>query len=422
MTNDVSHIQKQFYINHMLYPKIPAYNIGSVFKVEGELNTELLEQAINIVFVRYDILRSTFKRAGSQITQSVIGIDEFPLQIEMENVPTNFAKNVGKEVTDEVNRPFNLANWPLCRVKLFQYNNSISVLTFTFHHIIIDLYSKTVFSKEVSHIYNQLQTEKVDDKSTIRKKYSSYVSAEKKWLSSEESKKSILFWNSILSDVNFELNLPTDYSRPTICTKQGKRYPFSFDEVISSKLQDYAKLNTLKVFTVLLGAFSILCKELSKQNSFTIGVPMSNRRTGVNKEMFGPVLNIVPIPLNFSRYENEVEVLKDIRKNLLFAHRNQELPYTHLLKHLEFEKGFAKNPIFQVGFTEEPPMSLNLEGVKIKPVDFVRDGAQLDLFLTFWYSENKFHAYLEYSVDLFEESTILDWINKYKSIVNKVIT
>ena len=294
--------------------------------------------------------------------------------------------------------------------------------------IVIDLYSKKVFSKEVSHIYNQLLIDQADYKNklyfknTIEKKYSNYVSAEKKWMSSEESKKAILFWSSILSDVNFELNLPTDFSRPAICTKQGKRFHFSFSEDVSSKLQNYAKLNTLKVFTVLLGAFSILCKELSKQNKFAIGVPMSNRRIGINKEMFGPVLNIVPIPVNFSKNDNEVDILKNIRKNLLFAHRNQELPYIHLLKYLEFEKGFSKNPIFQVGFTEEPPMSLKLNGVKVEPLDFIREGAQLDLFLTFWQSENKFHAYLEYSADLFEESTILDWINKYKSIVNKIIT
>ncbi len=416
----ISYVQKQFYINYMMYPQSPVYNICSVFKLEGKVNLNLLEESINCVIRKYDLLRSSYSREGREILQTIEGNKSFYFKVEEVKISGHFSSN-NVALKEEVHQPFDLTRGLLLRVKRFNYEDGVSLLIITFHHIIIDLRSKILFGKEVSNFYNQLLHEVKKEDNSLVDGYSKYVAAEKEWMKTEECSKSIKFWQSFLPEEGFVLNLPMDFNRPEISTKKGKRIYFDVSKEITTRIEVFAKMNLLKIFTVLLGSFAILCQHLSKQNCFNIGVPLSNRRKTNYKEIFGPTLNIVPIPVNFSKIESEKEVLKDIRQSMLFAHRHQELPYTFLLNHIKFERNFSHNPVFQVGFTEEPPMELALDGVVVTPIPIEKEGAQLDLFLTFWQRENRIHFYFEYSSDLFKESTIQEWIKKYTNILEDLV-
>ena len=59
------------------------------------------------------------------------------------------------------------------------------------------------------------------------------------------------------------------------------------------------------------------------------------------------------------------EVLRQVRLEMLAAHRNQEMPYEQMVKKLQTKRDPSYNPFFQVGFTFEPPMELEFAGVKL---------------------------------------------------------
>lgn len=422
MNFPISSIQKQFYINSMMYPKDTSYIIPSVFKINSAINVDLLEKSINSIIVRHEILRSFYTRKGNQVLQAFINKSEAKIKVDQVFLPSIYKEIEFEELNNEIHGVFKLDLWPLFRVKLFSFKNEISILAITFHHIIIDLHSKMAFGEELSYYYNQyfenndLKIEESDNS------YKEFVSWEKKSLGTPEADRMIKFWKNHLKGADFKLNLPTDFERPSLSTKKGKRIYFSLDKLRTDRVKIFGKKKSIDPFVILLSAYALLCNCLSKQDHVIVGVPVTNRRKLSFKNTFGPLLNIIPIHVNFSTINNENDLIKQVRISLLQAHRNQEIPFLFLLEKIEFEKSFSRNALFQVGFTSESPMELSFDDVIISPMLVERSGSQLDLFFTFWENEGEIHILLEYSNDLFKESTICQWIENYKDIIMKMVS
>ena len=56
----VSLIQRQFWVLHNFSPDSPAYNIPLVSVIKGDLNSDALETALNILLEKYRIFRAIF--------------------------------------------------------------------------------------------------------------------------------------------------------------------------------------------------------------------------------------------------------------------------------------------------------------------------------------------------------------------------
>ncbi|MFZ0282944.1 MAG: amino acid adenylation domain-containing protein, partial [Bacteroidales bacterium] len=187
---------------------------------------------------------------------------------------------------------------------------------------------------------------------------------------------------------------------------------------LSDKVLRFAKENNVNSFTVLLTAYAIFLNRLTSQSDIIVGVPLTNRRKPQFKDTFGCFVNIVPVLSHFSDNITGIELLKQIRKSLLNAHRIQELPFL-TINNLLRNKG--SNSILRAGFTFEPPVTLSLDNLDIQPLIVEKKGAQLDLFFTLWEQHEVFQGYLEYSTVLFKEVTANRFIQIYQRIIKSLV-
>ncbi len=116
------------------------------------------------------------------------------------------------------------------------------------------------------------------------------------------------------------------------------------------------------------------------------------------------------------------EVLRQVRLEMLAAHRNQEMPYEQMVKKLQTKRDPSYNPFFQVGFTFEPPMELEFAGVEITTQKIHNQGTQLDLFLNLWEKEEEVHGFIEYNRELFDDSTLTRFAGHYKTLLQAILT
>nr|WP_319398892.1 condensation domain-containing protein [uncultured Carboxylicivirga sp.] len=419
MNQSVSFIQKQFYINYLMCPQDTSYHIPSLFKIKGEVDGVALEVAANHLLKKYEVLRYSFHRKGREVLfevddNCVITLPKTTLDFPFEDV------NI-EAIYKEIHKPFNLEEAPLVRMHLFVFNNDVSVLSIVIHHIIIDLHSKQVFGKELSDLYNLAITGKDIQTETISDSYSDYAERERTFLEGKEAAKMMGYYQNVFNETDYLISWPLKEERPVKGSKKGKRINFTIDKGLSERIRDFSKNNSIAPFTLLMSAFVLLCRNVSKQDKVVLGIPLSNRRKKENKDVFGPLVNIVPILIDLKNTEKDTEVVSLVRKGLLMAHRNQEIPFIHLIENLNLKRSFSYNPLFQAGFTSEPPMHLTLDKVDITPLCFEREGAQLDLFYTYWEEQDDFTGYLEYSTDLFYEDQMNEWIEVYKSLIQKLV-
>lgn len=415
----ISKFQEQFWYLHKLAPKSAAYNIPLVLELDKLPDITLLEKAINIIIERHEVLRSNYCWYDFSLTQRIKDGDASRLSIELQCFNQHSSEiGVPEEVLEEVNKPFHLDNSPLLRVKIFEYQNII-FLSFVFHHIIIDIHSKTIFENELTEIYNSLLSGKTPSLNTTYKQYQEYCTFSNEWLESKEAQKLKKDWLLDLPSVNSVVNLPIDYQRPKLGQQEGNRFNFKLSEHLSTTIKESSNHAITKDFVFLLSCYTILLFKLSQQDKIVIGVPLSNRRQKEYKYTFGVFVNTLPITIDFSLMKTYSDVIKQVRQKLLFAHRKQEIPFISIAQSSQ-NRNTSHNPYFQTGFTFEPRMCLELEGVKIKPISVERSGSQLDLFLTFWEENEQYNGFWEYSTNLFRRSTIDRFHQQYLNICDDV--
>jgi amino acid adenylation domain-containing protein len=418
-TTNISRIQEQFWLLQKVYKDNSAYNIPSVFKIKGQLNFPALNKAFSCILKKHNILRSFFIEENNSVCQKMLDFENDIFSIDI--VKAEKGKNdIPVGIYEEINKPFALNQWPLFRVKLFRITDSEWFLTIVFHHILVDLHTKDIFSKELSEYYSIFNKNIDSVIDLIPDSCSEYASWLNTWLQSPDAKSKIASWENELSVSTDTLELPTDFQRPKLTTLEGKRLLFNLSQPISNQVNNFAKEHNLNSFTVMLAAYAVFLSKLTMQKRISIGVPLTNRKNEQFKDTFGCFVNIVPVFIDFEDNDTIESIVIKVRKQLLFAHRRQEVPFLNIND--IFRRNNNSRNMFQAGFAFEHPMKLELAECLTETVLYERDGAQLDLFLTLWEQADGIYGFLEYSTQLFTEKTVERFRDIYLKTVNAFIT
>jgi amino acid adenylation domain-containing protein len=423
-TYPASIIQEQFWLINRLQPDNTAYNIPSLFRLKGSLNSDFIKQSVSEITRRHEIFRTTFASENGQLQQIIT--DEprcaFSSILLTDLTSEQTEEKLQSLIRREVETPFDLERGPLLRVTLYRISDDEHYLLIMMHHIITDLRSKELFSAELSFLYNALTQGKPSVLPPPEQHYKNFALWQKNWLKSKQSEAMLAYWQEHLRNHSGYLNLPTDRPRQPVQILSGEAIPFHLPRFFTESLKKFSRRNSVNIFLTLLTAYLILLFRYTSQKDIVIGVPLTNRRHDPHKDILGCFVNILPLSFTISHDLTFEDVLRQVRLEMLAAHRNQEAPYELIVKSLRPKRDPSYNPLFQAGFTFEPPMELELEGVEITAQKIHNHGTQLDLFLTLWEKEEEVHGFIEYNKELFDESTLTRLAGHYETLLQSILT
>lgn len=419
-----SALQHQFWLINELHPGNCAYNIASLFNIKGPLDVPALEQSILSVIARHDIFRTTFQKDIGRLAQYINIEPAFKLPQTDIEAPANGnpAPEFERLIIEQTTRPFDLEKGPLLRACLIRHDETHHTLLIVMHHIITDLRSKELLSNEIAAAYNQLASNIPHDLTDQVIQYRDYANWQKSWLDSPEAKKMAAFWAGDLKNHSGILNLATDRSRPTAATLKGSHIPFEAPPHLYKAIKALSKQTGMDTFIILLAAYLALLFRTTYQKDIIIGVPLTNRRQNNHKNTMGCFVNILPLGFLLSSDMPFSELIKQVRHKMLLAHRNQEIPFTNILDAVQPKRNPGTNALFQVGFTVEPSMKLNLHNLEITPRKIHNKGAQLDIFLSFLDITETIQGYFEYNSEIFDEATIRHFCDHYQNLLEIAAT
>jgi amino acid adenylation domain-containing protein len=418
----LSKVQETFWVLNSIYPENTAYHIPSLFLIEGPIDTNTLEKAVNHLFDRHQVLRAYFSK-NAPVSQSFVEPQQVSIKIAEKNLDLDWnANKLPDEVLTNIHAPFDLSEPPLFRVNLYQFSDKKSLLIFVFHHIIIDLYSKTIFGRELSLLYNAFVKGQPVPELDPALDFADHLTRYENWSSTIEGQQMMKDWKQNLPNAERILELPTDRQRPAELDLNGSRIFFELKNDYFAGIKNLARANSLNAFTILLSAYAIFLRKFTGQEQITIGVPFTNRRNEKDQSTFGCYVNILPLEIDFSANPTGVELLRQIRLAMLHTHRRQEISFVELVQLTQSKGQTNHNAFFQAGFTFEPPMELTLDGVKTLSLPFERKGAQLDIFMTLWENNESFCGYWEYAESLLEKDTVVKWIDNFKETIGQFIS
>ena len=222
-TYPLSYTQQGVWSIERLAPGNSAYNVSAGLRLQGSLEPNILEQCINEIIRRHEVLRSTFVMLDERPVQQVAS----SLTLSMPLVDLQHLAEADREpyveqwALSNAQTSFDLTVAPLMRATLFRLDPQHHILVLVLHHIVVDGQSMFILKTEMTKLYESFSAGRPSSLAELPAQYGDLSIRERNRLQGETLERLLSFWkNTLQSDLGV-LNLPTDHPRPH-CAKFSK--------------------------------------------------------------------------------------------------------------------------------------------------------------------------------------------------------
>ncbi|MGW2283094.1 amino acid adenylation domain-containing protein, partial [Streptomyces sp. NPDC001770] len=202
-----------------------AYNVPMAVRLEGPLNVDALDAALNDVVERHAPLRTLFETVDGEPRQRILPAAQARVAIQHREVTPDA---LDRAVAEAGRHVFDLRTELPLTVMLFRLDEATHHLVIVLHHIATDGESGNVYFTDLAHAYTArnagVEGNKVLEPLQVR--YADYAVWQQRALGSAEDTESILsqelaFWRETLDGLPEEHTLNLDRPRPAQATHRG---------------------------------------------------------------------------------------------------------------------------------------------------------------------------------------------------------
>ena len=421
-TVPLSFAQERLWFFDRLMPGHPYYNEPVALRLRGLLDVRALERSLREVVRRHESLRTVFREVGGELGQVIeaeVGLDLWVL--DLEGVLAGADRDVLREVLEkEARRRFDLELGPLVRAGLVRLGVGEQVLLLTMHHIVSDGWSFGVLVGEVARLYESYGRGEAASLPELSIQYADYAVWQRRRLVGEVWDREVSYWKEQLSGVP-ALELSLGGRRPARERFCGGSEGFEVGAGVTGRLRELSRRSGATLFVTLLAAFKVLLHRYTGQTDVVVGSVIANRNRRELEGLIGFFVNTLVLRTDLSGDPSFGELLGRVREVCLGAYGHQDLPFEKLVEELRPGRGVSGSPLFQVLFVlQNAPLSLELPGLWVEPVEVETGTAKFDLSLHLSEGRSGLRGCIEYSRDLFSGETIRRMATHYQVLLEGI--
>ncbi len=408
----MSYAQQRLWFLAQLEGPSATYNMPSVLKLSGTLNSEALRQTFLTLVERHLSLRLRFPERDGKAAVQVIPVYDSLTVTDLSHLPEiKQQTELQRIIQTHAILPFDLANGPLMRLCLLTLNDREQVLLFNMHHIISDGWSMDLLVREWAAIYAALSQGRSLKHAHIEPlpvQYPDYAAWQRQWLQGEVLQRQLDYWTKQLSGAPELLELPADFPRPPVQSYRGTHLQSVLSPELTQHLKALSRQQGCSLFMTLLAAFSVLLHRYARLDDILIGSPIANRTHSQTENLIGFFVNALVLRTRIPDRACFADLLKQVRQTALGAYAHQDIPCEHLVEQLNPERSLSHSPLFQVMFAlqNNEESELSLPGLTLQPVEQENTIAKFDLTLNASETDGQLALYWEYATDLFHAGRI----------------
>jgi amino acid adenylation domain-containing protein len=420
----LSFAQQRLWFLEQMNPGSPAYNIPSAVRMKGKLDITALNNSFNEIIKRHEVLRTIFEMVDGQPVQTIL--PELKISIPIKDL-THISKekqmeNVGKIITEDNLKPYDLSKGPMLRILLLKLQEEEYVLCLNMHHIISDGWTLQVLMREVSILYSAFTGGKAAAIAQPPIQYGDYTVWQRAWVQGDTLKKQMDYWVSKLQGAKSVLELPADKQRPPVQGFKGARQYLELSPELTKELSELGQKKGVTIFMILLAAIKIIFYRYSGQSEIIVGTPIAGRNRTELEGLLGYFVNTLALRTELSGNPSFDEVLEKIRETTQEAYDHQELPFENIVEALQPERDLSRNPMYQVCFSYQNDAIpvIHMPGLELESLEVESGTSRFDIELQMWKLDDGIRGFFEYSADLFESSTIERLSEHFKCLLENI--
>ncbi len=406
----LSFAQERLWFIDQLEPGSPLYNVAAALRVEGPLDSRVLALTLGEIVRRHEALRTVFAaRAGAPV-QVIQPAEPFALTVvDLSDLPEEEREARARVLAaEEASRPFDLSRGPLLRALLVRLGERDHAVALTMHHIASDGWSMGILVREVAALYAAFAAGRPSPLPELPVQYADFAVWQRSWLRGEVLEGEIDFWRRQLAGLPPLLELPSDRQRPAAQSYRGAERPVRLPAELTRRMETLARQEGATLFMVLLAGFQALLGRYSGQDDLAVGSPVAGRNRIETEGLIGFFVNTLVLRGNLAGAPTFRELLGRVREAALAAWLHQDVPFEKLVEEMAPERSLAHSPLFQVVLVLQnaPVGGLEIENLRLRPVDVDAATAKFDLTLDLSEHEDGLSGIAVHATDLFDGSTI----------------
>ncbi|MEM8721219.1 MAG: condensation domain-containing protein [Cyanobacteria bacterium P01_G01_bin.39] len=425
--------QQRLWFLHQFEPNSSSYNMPVVVRITGCLNVDVLERSLSELVRRHEVLRTTFPSVNGHPQLVIAPAQPLPLPlIDLRNLPkTEGDAQAFRLATAEAHEPFDLANGPILRVKLFRLQDDEHLLIWNLHCIVCDGGSSDVFYQDLTTIYAAFAADKPSPLPELKIQYVDFAHWQRQWLQGEVLESQLNYWKQQLADLPPALKLPLDRPHPKgVLTYKGDRAALMLPKTLNAELDRLSQKLGATLFMTLLTAFETLLYRYCGQEDILLSFASSGRNQVETERVIGFFSNTLILRTNLTDKLTFKEALARVRQASLEAYAHQDLPFEKLIEELRPNTRQGRSPLFQVKFALNPPWSegRGMASVKLPDLTFTslfgyiyHGKTKYDLTLVMREQDEGLGMVFDYNADIFDANTIQKMLEHFRNLLEGVV-
>jgi surfactin family lipopeptide synthetase A len=420
--------QRQLWLHAQLAPDTSLYNEPLTVRRKGPLDVSALERSFTEIVRRHEAWRTTFRVEDGEPVQRV----ELPFEVKLPLIDLRrlpLAEREGEAMrlaTEGARQPFDLAHGPLFRAKLVCLENEDYRLFITLHHLIFDGFSGyRVFFPELVALYDSFSQGKPSPLPALPFQFADYALSQKEWMDDDGLARQRDYWRRQLAGNLPALQLPISRMRPATQAFHGAMQSLTLPGELSDSLRVLSRQEGVTLYMTLLTAFNVLLQRYSGQEDILVGSNTAGRNHPGSEKLLGYFLNTIVLRTDLSGTAAGSptfrQVLDRVRRTTLDALSNDEAPLDRLVAELQPQRDANRNPLFQVLFSLEPPVTVAEPGWDVTCIDVETGTTKFELCLVLDDRPEGLLCRFIYNTGLFDAEAIVRMGSHWQTLLESIV-
>lgn len=415
--------QHRFWVLDQLEPGDPSLNVAVRWQINGDLAADTLKQALHLMMMRHEVLRTHFALQSDQpeqVVQAHCDID-IPL-VDLRSYTVEEAERKSAEIAaKEARTPFQLAVAPLIRASHILLPNERAIVLVTAHHIICDGWSVGLIAAEMGEICDALQHSREPNLEELSISYGDYSAWINEWLAGEELEEDQQYWEKQLQNAHY-FELFSDKPRPLTWHNDSTIISTLLERNLSNKLEQLASSQGCTLYMVALATLFTLLHRYSGEHDIAIGTQVAGRGEVETEALIGLFINTLVLRSDLSGNPSYIELLGRIRSMVSDAFEHEYMPIEKLIELLKPKRDASRNPLFSINFIYQRSFVNNSQYEHFNLVDLPSQSAGALYDLNFFMVERPegWRFSCEYNTSLFEQSTVERLVKHFEHLLHEI--
>ena len=402
-----------------------VYNESITLSLRGPVKLDALRASLQFLVDRHQALRAVVSPDGD--SQQIL--PDCPIDLAVRDFSINHNGSRDNAIRDFFYQReaalFDFTHPPFVRASLAILSARERLLLLTFHHLVGNGPSYTMFLEELATVYDAFATGGLPQLPPALQ-LSDFVA----WRAAQAPtlEDSAQFWIGQFSNGVPILDLPVDHPRPPVPSFRGGREILTLDAGITKDLKAAAAAQRCSLFMLLFSAYGVLLQRLSGQEDIVIGVAADAeiRAEDGGQSLFANTTHMMPLRCSVSESTPFSEQVRATKALILDASEHQQYFFGDLIRRLRLPRDLSRSPLFSVTFNLESGEfrkragSVDFEwATDPQPYRSPAGTSMFDLYMNIAEREGGLLCELDHS-EIFDSATARRWLGHFRTILGQI--